>query len=90
MSSSVSYRNSVQNQRTTVLQLVSEKEKYHQEAQQAIQQYYTALEEVKLQENQITALMKKTVEADKKIQQQQVCLTNVLSLLSNNVLAEFV
>lgn len=51
--------------------LVSEKEKYEHDTEVISQQYYTALEELKLQELQILELQKKIVEDQAKLRHKQ-------------------
>jgi chromosome segregation ATPase len=65
------YRAGVKRQRDMIQQLVADRERYEGEAETANQKYYTALEEVKLQELQISALQKKIVEGETRLKQQQ-------------------
>lgn len=65
------YRQHVKKQRETVQLLVGDRERYEAEAATATKKYFTALEEVKLQELQINALQKKISEAEAKLKQQQ-------------------
>ena len=65
------FKTGVQQQRDMVQQLVQDRERYETEADAANQKFYTSLEELKLQELQITALQKKITEGETRLKQQQ-------------------
>jgi chromosome segregation ATPase len=83
------YRAHVKRQRDMIQQLVQDRERYEGEAETANQKYYTAQEEVKLQELQISALQKKIVEGETRLKQQQNLYEQVRSdrnLYSKNLI----
>jgi len=65
------FKAGVQQQRDMVQQLVQDRERYETDADAANQKFYTSLEELKLQELQITALQKKITEGETRLKQQQ-------------------
>jgi len=65
------YMTSVKEQREKIEQLVSERERHEQEVEAASQKHYTAIEELKLQEVQISDLQKKIIEGGSRLKQQQ-------------------
>ena len=70
-------------------QLENDKQKYGLEASQANAKYYQCLEQVKLNNNIITKLQKKNIEAEGKLKQQQNLYEAVRSdrnLYSKNLL----
>eukprot|EP01041_Mallomonas_annulata_P006286 gene6286-12730_t len=62
---------SIEAQQETIQSLLHEKDKHEHEAEATNQQYYTALEELKLQELQIKELQKKIVDDQAKLKQKQ-------------------
>jgi len=69
----------VQNQKNQIRQLLVEKEKFEHDAEVANQQYYTALEELKLQELQAQELNKKISADRSKLKQKQTLYESVRS-----------
>lgn len=67
------------NQKNQIRQLLMEKEKFEHDAEVANQQYYTALEELKLQELQAQELNKKIAEDRAKLKQKQTLYESVRS-----------
>jgi chromosome segregation ATPase len=65
------FRTHVKKQRDMIQQLVQDRERYEAEAEAANQKFFTALEEVKLQELQIGELQKRIVEGETRLKQQQ-------------------
>ncbi|CAM9221671.1 unnamed protein product, partial [Heterosigma akashiwo] len=65
------YKANIKAQRAQVEALVAQRERYEGEVEVYNQQYYTALEEVKLQELQVAELQKRTVAAAARLKQQQ-------------------
>lgn len=65
------FRNHVRRQREQIEDLQDERQRYHEDAEAANQKYFTALEQVKLQELQVSALQKKISDGDAKLKQQQ-------------------
>lgn len=61
----------VELQKAAIRVLVQEKEKYEHDTEVISQQYYTALEELKLQELQVTELQKKIAEDQAKLKHKQ-------------------
>lgn len=83
------YRKHVKKQREMVQQLVGDRERYEKDAEQATKKYLTALEEVKLQELQMSALQRKIQEAEGKLKQQQnlyEAVRNDRNLYSKNLM----
>jgi len=69
----------IQHYHTSIRQLMSEKEKYEHNTEIANQQYYTSLEELKLQEMQIHELNKKIISDQMKLKQKQSLYESVRS-----------
>ena len=61
----------VSHQRSKVLELVSDREMYERLVEETQRRYLDVLEQVKLQQLQMTALQKKIVEGERKLKQQQ-------------------
>ncbi|KAF0683190.1 Aste57867_24754 [Aphanomyces stellatus] len=65
------YRQSVKKQRDMVQQLVTERDRYDQDAELANRKYRTAVEEAKLQDLQVASLQDKITEGETRLKQQQ-------------------
>eukprot|EP00753_Platysulcus_tardus_P014725 PLAT4437.6.p1 GENE.PLAT4437.6~~PLAT4437.6.p1 ORF type:complete len:966 (-),score=601.38 PLAT4437.6:117-3014(-) len=65
------YREHVKRQREMIEQLEVDAERYKTESDDASHKYFTALEEVKIQELQIAELQSKIVDSETKLKQQQ-------------------
>ena len=65
------YMATVKKQRETIEQLVQERERHEQEVEVANSQHYTAIEELKLQEVQVSDLQKKIIDGGSRLKQQQ-------------------
>lgn len=65
------YRAHALRQRETIETLQEDRKRYAAEAEEANQRYYTALEQVKLQEMQVAQLQRRIVEGETKLKQQQ-------------------
>lgn len=67
----VGFMATVKEQRLTIENLVKEREKHEGEIEVATQKHYTAIEELKLQEVQISDLQKKIIDGGSRLKQQQ-------------------
>jgi chromosome segregation ATPase len=69
----------IEHYQSNIRLLLSEKEKYERETEIANQQYYTSLEELKLQEMQVHELNKKIIHDQMKLKQKQSLYESVRS-----------
>jgi chromosome segregation ATPase len=69
----------IEHRKHTIRQLLAEKEKYEHDTEIANQQYYTSLEELKLQEMQVHELNKKIIADQLKLKQKQSLYESVRS-----------
>ena len=67
----IGFMATVKEQRHTIEHLVKEREKHEVEIDVATQKHYTAIEELKLQEVQISDLQKKIIDGGSRLKQQQ-------------------
>ena len=65
------FRASVKTQREVIEELQDERARYEEEAEEVMQKYYGALEQVKLQELKIASLQRKIQEGETKLKQKQ-------------------
>ena len=65
------YTATVKTQREQIESLVQDRERHEQEAESANHKYFTALEQLKLQEVQISELQRKIIEGGARLKQQQ-------------------
>mmetsp|Transcript_33611 Transcript_33611/g.77642 ORF Transcript_33611/g.77642 Transcript_33611/m.77642 type:complete len:874 (+) Transcript_33611:212-2833(+) len=65
------YAQTVKSQRETIDSLVIDRERHERDAETTNQKYFTALEELKLQEVQISDLQRKIIEGGSRLKQQQ-------------------
>ena len=65
------FMGTVKKQRETIEQLVQERERHEQEVEIANSKHYTAIEELKLQEVQVSDLQKKIIDGQSRLKQQQ-------------------
>ncbi|GMH70981.1 hypothetical protein TrST_g2385 [Triparma strigata] len=65
------FMTTVKKQRETIEQLVQERERHEQEVEAANSKHYTAIEELKLQEVQVSDLQKKIIDGGSRLKQQQ-------------------
>ena len=65
------FMTTVKKQRESIEQLVQERERHEQEVEVANSKHYTAIEELKLQEVQVSDLQKKIIDGQSRLKQQQ-------------------